>query len=90
MLTNVFAPMSILATNANFRTAFATNERLVKMEEIASIKREHFPVSVPRDIVEHSVRLTSTNVPQALAKITGYAPAAWTPTLASARQDTVV
>lgn len=90
MLTNAFALMSLLVTIANFRTAFATNERHVKMEEPALIKREHFPVSVPRGIVGHSVRLTLTNVPQALAKITGYAPVAWTPTLASARQDTVV
>ena len=82
--------MSILVTSADFRTAFATNERLVQMEELALIKREHFPVSVPRGIVGHSVRLTPTNVPQTLAKITGYALVAWTPTLASARQDTVV
>ena len=76
MLTNAFAPMSILVTSANFRTAFATNEHLVLTEETASIKRGHLLASVPRGIVGHSVRITSTNVRQALAKITGYAPVA--------------
>ena len=60
------------------------------MEEFALIKREHFPVSVSRGIVGHSVRLTLTNVPRALVKITVYASVVWTPTLASASKDTAV
>lgn len=52
MLLNAFAQRNILETSATFRTVCATNARLVLMEENASIKLEHLPVSVLRGIVE--------------------------------------
>lgn len=72
----------------NFHTAYAREGRLAKMVNVL-IRREHTTVSVLLDTVGRSVRLTSMNAFQILAKIMVYVSVAWTLTLACVMLDTL-